>query len=277
VTTAKTRLSGVIGWPVEHSRSPAIHTAALEALGIDAVYLAFPVEPDDLGAAIEGLRTLSVLGLNVTLPHKEHVMSFVDRVEPGARAIGAVNTIVREGDELVGTNTDAEGLVRSLREENVALDGANVLVLGAGGAARASVYGIVHAGARVEIAARRVRRAEQLARDLGASAAVDLTDAAALRSAVERADVVVQATSATMGDEAEAFAAQFPVDAMRAGAAVVDLVYAPRETVILKRAAERGLRTVGGIGMLIWQAALAFERWHGVAAPIDAMRRAADR
>ncbi len=279
MTSAKTRWLAVLGWPVLHSRSPAIHTAALEARGIDAVYLAHAVRPEALPAAIEGLRALGALGANLTLPHKERAMELLDELEPAARAIGAVNTIVRDGERLIGTNTDGAGLARALSEEGVRLAGARVLVVGAGGAARAAAYGLGEAGAaHVAIAARRAERAEAIARELGAKISALELGGAALGEEAERTDLLVQATSATLGDapEAAAFAAALPIARLPAHAGVVDLVYSPRETAVLRAAAARGLRTIDGLGMLVWQAALAFERWHGVEAPIEVMRRAAE-
>lgn len=284
MTSAKTRWLGVIGWPVTHSRSPAIHTAALEATGLDAVYLAFAVAPDALPAAIQGLRALGAIGANVTLPHKERVMELLDEIEPAARAIGAVNTIVRDGARLVGTNTDGVGLARSLGEVEVALEGARVLVVGAGGAARASVFGLAQAGAaEIVVAARRAEQAERLVQEIGACThvplrALDLRDDLAMRRAAEGADLLVQATSATLGDSAygASFAALLPLSALPPSAVVVDLVYVPRTTAVMKAAAARGLRTVDGLGMLVWQAALAFERWTGLTAPVEVMRRAAE-
>jgi shikimate dehydrogenase len=283
VTSAATRFLGVLGWPVGHSRSPAIHTAALASTGIDAVYVAFPVPPEQLPAAVGGLRALGALGANVTLPHKERVMELLDELEPAARAIGAVNTIVRDGDRLIGTNTDGAGLARSLGEAGVRLDGARVLVVGAGGAGRASVFGLAQAGAaEIAVAARRLEQAERLVAELAASTrvplrAVDLRDEA-LREVAGRTDLLVQATSATLGDSAygASFAAVLPLSSLPESAVVVDLVYVPRETAVMKAAAARGLRTVDGLGMLVWQAALAFQRWTGIAPPIDVLRRAAE-
>lgn len=276
MTTAKSRWLGVLGWPVEHSRSPQIHTAALEATGIDAVYLPLAVPPAALASAITGLRALGALGANVTLPHKERVMEHLDAIEPAALAIGAVNTIVREGDRLIGANTDGDGLARALHEGGVELDGARVLLIGGGGAARASVRGLLDAGARaITVAARRIEQAEQLADGEPSLSALALADTRALEDAARGADLFVQASSATLGDRDPAFAASLPFDALPDHATVIDLVYAPLETSVLRAAAARGLRTVDGLGMLVWQAALAFERWHGVAAPIEVMRRAA--
>ncbi|MBX3271336.1 MAG: shikimate dehydrogenase [Sandaracinaceae bacterium] len=265
----------LLGHPVAHSRSPRIHTAALTALGLDASYLAFDVAPGELGAAIGGLRALGARGANVTVPHKEAVMAHLDAVEPAARAIGAVNTIVREGGRLVGANTDAPGLVRALADAGVDPRGARVLVVGAGGAARAAVVGLAEAGAaRVTVAARRLAQAEALA----ASLALPLDTAALDAPPTREVDLLVQATSATMDEIAgEALARALSLESLPAHAAVFDLVYAPLETAVLRAARARGLVAVDGLGMLVWQAALAFERWLGVAPPIEVMRAAALR
>lgn len=275
MSTAATRLLALLGHPVSHSRSPRIHGAALEALGIDATYLAFDVAPADLGAAVRGLRALGALGANVTVPHKEAVMAHLDEVEPDARAIGAVNTLIREGARWIGANTDAPGLVRALTEAGFDPAGAQVHVIGAGGAARAAVVGLARAGAaRVTVAARRVERAENLVRSL--ALAVPLEGVPLDASPPRDVDLLVQATSATMHAEAgEALARALALDALPAHATVIDLVYAPLETAVLRAARARGLRAVDGLGMLVHQAALAFERWMGIAPPLDAMRAAA--
>lgn len=279
--TAHTRVYGILGWPVEHSASPAMHNAAFEAAALDAVYVAFAVRPHALAAAVAGLQALGVRGFNVTLPHKQAVVALLDEVEPDALAIGAVNTVVRDGDRLIGTNTDGAGLVRSLDEAGVAVRGRRVTVLGAGGAARAAAVGLATAGAaRITVAARRIERAEALLagvkpaiRDVPCEACAIGDDLPACFAA---SDLLVQATSATLGSgpEASRFAASLPIDALPEGAAVVDLVYDPLTTTVLLAARERGLRTVDGMGMLLHQGAAAFERWTGVSAPIDAMRRA---
>lgn len=276
MTTARTRLLALLGHPVAHSRSPAIHTAALEAMGVDARYLAFAVAPDALGHAVDGLRAMGALGANVTVPHKRTVMAHLDAIEPAARAIGAVNTLVREGERWVGANTDAPGLVRSLEEAGVTLDGARVWVVGAGGAARAAVAGLAEAGAgSIRVQARRAAQAAELVEDLAPLAGERLSHGPL--TGAPPADLLVQATSATLESAAdpEGFAAALPLQALAPGATVVDLVYAPLETAALRRARQLGLRTVDGLGMLVWQAALALARWTGAEPPIDVMRAAA--
>jgi shikimate dehydrogenase len=270
MTSARTKLLALIGSPVAHSRSPAIHTAALEALGIDAVYVACDVAPSELGAAIAGLRALGAAGANVTVPYKERVMEHLDRVDAIATSIGAVNTIVREGDALVGTNTDAEGLARSL----AGVDATETLVIGAGGAARAAVIAARSLGAiRVNVAARSIERASAI----GADDAFALADLDTVRRAAASSCLLIHATSATLHGDGRELVASLPIDALPPHATVVDLVYTPRITPILERARQRELRTVDGLGMLVHQAAIAFERWFGVEPPIDVMERAADR
>ncbi len=272
---------GILGWPVEHSRSPAMQNAAFRVRGLDATYACFPVHPDDVADAVRGLKALGVRGANVTVPHKEAVIRWLDAVTPEARAIGAVNTIVREVDRLVGHNTDAPGLARSLDEAGVDLTGARVLVLGAGGAARASVVGLAGRGAsRVAIAARRLEQAVVLVRELAetcAPCALHATDLSrkALADELSETTLLVQSTSATLSTSPDAagFAASLAVELMPAHATVIDLVYRPRLTTVLTRAKERGLRAVDGLGMLLHQGALAFELWTHMAAPLEVMRQ----
>lgn len=280
-----TRVFGILGEPVAHSRSPTMQNAAFAACGIDAVYVPFPVSPARLGDAVAGLRALGVQGANVTLPHKEAVMAHLDEVDPDARWIGAVNTIAREGDRLVGFNTDAPGLVRSLEEAGVSLSGSSVCVLGAGGAARAAIVGLARAGAaHLTVAARRSERAQALLDELapalpglaGRGIGMDRTP---LAETFAQTTLLVQSTSATLegSSDAGSFASALPLDALPPAAAVVDLVYKPRRTTVLASAEARGLRTVDGLGMLLHQGALAFERWTGCPAPIDVMRTALER
>jgi shikimate dehydrogenase len=277
-----TQLYGIIGHPIGHSLSPAMHNAAFKKLGLDALYVPFAVPPERLDAAISAIKPLGLCGLNVTLPHKSAVMKLLDRIEPDAQAIGAVNTIVREGEALVGSNTDAPGLQRALREASLPLTAAKVTVLGAGGAARAAVVGLARAGvAEIYVAARRESAAAQLVSQLKATVAdVRLESCSFAIDALQRrfaaTDLLVQATSATLGsgDAANQFTAHLPLDALSARSAVVDLVYDPLETSLLVAAKRRGLHCVDGLGMLLHQGAIAFERWTGRTAPIEAMRAA---
>lgn len=271
---------GILGWPVEHSRSPAMQNAAFQARGLSANYVCFPVHPDDVADAVRGLKALGVRGANVTVPHKEAVIRWLDDVTPEARAIGAVNTIVREVDRLIGHNTDAGGLTRALDEADVALDAARVVVLGAGGAARAAVVGLALRGARsVVVAARRKDKAEELLESLapacrGCELLASDFERDSLAAHFRDTTLVVQSTSATLSNapDAPGFAAHLALNALPREAVVMDLVYKPRETTVLAQARELGLRTVDGLGMLLHQGALAFELWTHMPAPVEVMR-----
>ena len=277
------RVYGIIGWPVWHSRSPTMHNAAFDATDIDAVYAPFGVRPPDLERAMLGLRALGVRGVNVTLPHKQNVMPFLDEVDDEATAIGAVNTVAMEKGRLLGSNTDAEGLVRSLREHGFDPKGQTAIVIGAGGAARAAVAGLAAAAARrIVVAARRTEQAKRL-REALAPITKD-TEVVAIglpqlpRDELANAALLVQATSATLDDgpQASQFAASLPLDALPKTATVTDLVYAPRRTTVIRAAERLDLRVVDGLGMLLHQGAIAFERWTGLDAPLDVMRTALD-
>jgi len=276
-----TAVYAVLGWPVAHSRSPAMHNAAFTAAGLDAVYVPLAVPEERLPAAVAALRTLGIQGCNVTLPHKHAIMALLDEVDATARAIGAVNTVWRQGERLLGTNTDGAGLCASLREHDVVLTGSRVVVVGTGGAARAAAVGLAQAGAsRVVLAGRRPTQARALTAELAGSCGATQLEAcdlgAELTRALADATLLVQATSATLGSSpaAEAFAETLPLHALPASAVVCDLVYKPLRTAVLSRAAAHGLRTVDGLGMLLHQGALAWTRFTGAAAPLEVMRAA---
>lgn len=265
-----TRVGAVIGDPVAHSLSPIIHNAAFAATGFDGVFVALPVRPAELGAAIAGVRALDLLGLSVTMPHKEAVISHLDDVGHDAAALHAVNCVVRSGDRLVGTNTDGAGFVDALSAASVDLSGSRVLVLGAGGAARAVIRALADTGAvGIGVANRTTEKAEAVVLLGGRDARVaDVADAPDY-------DIVVNATSVGMGVAAEDGVLPLPVDRLRDGQVVVDLVYEPVETGLLAAARSAGARTVDGVGMLVHQAAHAFSLWTGLAAPVAVMDAAA--
>lgn len=265
---------GVIGHPIAHSLSPVMHRAALDALGrADVTYDAIDVPPGELGAALARLAGEGFVGLNVTLPHKTSVLPLLASVDATARAIGAVNTLVREGGAWVGTNTDATGLARSLAESGVVVRDARAVVLGTGGAARASVVALEDA-AELVVVGRRLTGAEDVAR-LHPGARAATFDA--LPRVLEGAGLLIQATSATLGDEAEAYAGGIPLEALPREAVVVDLVYRPRETALLARARAAGHPVVDGVGMLVHQGAASLTRWLGLAPSVDVMRAAVER
>lgn len=256
-----TRVAAVIGWPVDHSRSPALHNAAFAALGIDAVFVALPVRPADLAAALRGMAALGFLGASVTVPHKEACLALCDRLDAAADAVGAVNCIAFAGDALVGHNTDAAGFVDALASElGREARGVRAVLLGAGGAARAVAHGLTEAGAgEVVVVARRAP---------AWCAARGWDELAGLLPAC---DLLIDCTSAALGGEP--YPAPVPVAALPAGAAVASLMYG-RPIPLLEQARARGLASMDGAGMLVHQGARAFAIWTGRPAPIDAMRAA---
>jgi shikimate dehydrogenase len=267
--TGDTRVAGVIGMPVRHSLSPAIVNAAFDALGVDWSYFAFEVAPEDIGAAIEGMRALQIGGLSVTMPHKERVAELVDRCSADAAALGAVNCIVREDDDVVGENTDGPGFLDALKSD---LDfdpaGRRAVVLGAGGAARAVVLALARAGAAEVAVVNRTRsNAERAVALAGAAGRV-----ANARDAVFDAELVVNATPVGMTEDGMAV----DPDLLRPHHALLDLIYHPSTTPLLAAAAERGCAVANGLGMLVHQAAHAVQLWTGLDPPVDTMRQAAE-
>jgi shikimate dehydrogenase len=258
----------VIGDPVEHSLSPAIHNAAFAAVGLDWRCVALAVRAGDVPAALSGVRALGLRGLSVTMPHKAAVIDGLDRLSPAAGALGSVNCIVARDGLLIGENTDGEGFVRGVQDDfGWSPEGAVCVVLGAGGAARAVVRALAGAGAAevvvVNRSAENARTAAELAGDRGR-----VGDAAD----VARAELVVNATPVGMGGDATV-----PLDPelLDAQHLLAELIYHPPRTALMTAAAARGARTANGISMLVHQAAVAFERWTGVEAPVGTMRSAA--
>jgi shikimate dehydrogenase len=263
-----TNIAGIIGWPVEASLSPRIHNAAFAATRLDWVYVAFPVRPGEVVTAVKGMRALGVRGLNVTMPHKQEVIAALDELAPEAARAGAVNTIVADGERLTGTNTDGAGFLRFLEQDAaVKADGLRVTIVGAGGSARAVALALGDAGAEVTVAARRLEQAEVIAAKApGAVRAVTLDPGTVTKDA----DLIVNATPVGRdGDE-------LPIDAsaIEDRHIVVDLIYHPEATPLVRSAREKGAKAFNGMGMLVHQAALSFEIWTGVVAPLDAMRAA---
>ena len=260
--------AGVIGNPVEHSLSPHMHNAAMQALGIDAIYELWPTAVEDLSARIGSLRQPDMLGANVTVPHKQAVMHLMDEVTETAQRIGAVNTIIPTGDGLVGDNTDAYGFQAALLERVEPLSLRTALVLGAGGASRAVIVALMDMGLeRIVIANRTDSRAAELAQEFG----VGMAPWESVGDMVfPEADVLVNATSLGWHDEMPVNAAA--LDRLSADSVVVDLTY--RDTAFLREAAHRGFVAIDGLGMLIHQGARALTLWTGFDAPVDVMRAA---
>ncbi|MFN2257846.1 MAG: shikimate dehydrogenase [Desulfuromonadaceae bacterium] len=271
-----TQVYAILGWPVAHSLSPLMQNAAFAATGIDAVYVPFPVREAELANGVTGLRALAICGCNVTVPHKEKIAQYLDCLSPDAQAIGAVNTIVRQGDILEGHNTDAGGFITSLeRDLGFTPFESRVLVLGAGGAARACVYALARAqAAHICVANRSVARAETICRDFSSLfSATNMTfcglDAASIASACLEADLIVNTTSLGMIDVG---ADPLPWGNINSKTLFYDVVYKAGLTPMVASAREHGLHAVDGLGMLIAQGEQAFRIWTGID-PGDAMRR----
>ena len=260
---------GVIGYPVEHSLSPVMHNAAFEALGMDDwLYDAMSIPPDILRLGLREPMQHGYIGINVTVPHKEAIMQFL-RPDDTARAIGAVNTVdFRTGK---GTNTDAAGLLNDLAANDVSVSGERVLVLGAGGAARAAVYGLARAGADIAIVNRTMNRARKLVTHLRDTAGITGADVMTLDAAADWGmSLIINCTSVGLHPQITQspwiFGVPFP-----AGVTVYDMVYRPANTALMQQCVAHGGRAIGGLGMLARQGAIAFELWTGVQPPIDVM------
>ena len=261
-----TALCGIVLHPAAHTRSPAMHNAAYAALGLDAVFVAFDVNPERLAAALAGARALGVRQLAVSIPHKEAVLDHLDEVDDTARRIGAVNTVTLRSGRLVGSNTDWLGVARALERETD-LAGRRAVVLGAGGTARAALFALRQRGARVVVLNRTPARAEALSRELGAEQVGGLDELARLDF-----DVLVNTTSVGLrSDESPV-----PASALRASAVVLDAVYDPPETRLLRDARARGARIVAGKWMLVEQALEQIRLWSGKSAPAEVMADAFD-
>ena len=275
--TGQTKIVGIIGDPIKHSRSPLIHNAAIAALGLDYIYVPFHVQPDSLGAAIEGFKATNVGGINVTIPHKQNVMSYLDEISREATLIGAVNTLIFKDGAIIGENTDAPGFLQAMQEDGLNVpQGGSAVVIGAGGSARAIVVALALAGVRtIGITNRTVSRAVALATDLSEKTGISIygigLDDAKLPHAVRTSQLIVNTASTSMD-------VSHPLlinpKWLEPQSIVYDIVYTPPETRLLQAAAEKDCHTIGGLGMLVHQGAIAFEKWTGVNPPVEIMRQA---
>lgn len=271
----------LFGSPVEHSLSPAIHNTSFAELGLDYVYLCHDVAPAAIGAAVDGARAMGFAGFNVTMPCKAAVIKHIDELSPAAHLMGAVNTVTREGDRLIGHNTDGAGLLRSVTERGFNVAGADITVIGAGGAGSAVYTQAALDGAgKISVFKRANSSFEASAKKIAALCEhtgvnltlADVADEAALERAVREADIVVDATRVGMTPLENQ--SNIKEEWLRPGQAVVDTVYHPRKTKLLKLAARAGATPIDGLGMLLWQAAIAEEIWLDVAMPVDRVREA---
>lgn len=274
--TGQTKVLGIIGSPITHSLSPLMQNAAIEALGLDFIYVPFAVPADGLCAAVQGLRNLGVAGFNVTIPFKTAIIPYLDKLSPEAELIGAVNTVNREGDFFVGYNTDGAGLVRSLAEDlDFTPQGAHVLILGAGGAARGAIAELCKAGVEsVTIANRSRNKGEELLscfKSVFPRVKIDLSSLDVLGSPalLHGIDLIVNTTSVGMNNTSFD---GLDISLMNPDTRIYDMVYAPLETPLLAAAKVMGLKTANGIGMLAAQGEIAFAVWTDCAPPPGLMK-----
>jgi len=263
----KTKVTGIFGNPIDHTLSPAMHNSAFRALELNMCYVPFRVIPDDLSGAVQSIRSLNMLGVNITVPHKEHVLPLLDRIDEEASFIGAVNTVTNKDGVLTGYNTDGRGFTSSLAEENVSIEHKNILMIGAGGAARSVSYYLSEKASKLSLFDIDTPKAEKLASDLN-----QIRNNIVLLDTMENIDehdIIINATPLGLKPDDP-----LPIkpDCITAKMIVCDLVY--KKTRLLREAETRHARTVNGSGMLLWQGVLAFELWTGIKPPVDVMRNA---
>jgi len=274
----RTRWLGIIGYPIQHSLSPLMHNAAIEALGLDYCYIPLAVEPRRLRSAVNALQRLGFRGFNVTIPHKQRIMAFIDRLTPEAKLIGAVNTVEIQRNRMIGHNTDGRGFLRALMEDTGrSVAGKRVLLLGAGGAASAVGFQLAREGVTtLLIANRSSERAHGLARHLRGSSiqcsisVLPWTDKAIERG-VQQSDIIINTTSVGMSPADPPLISS---SVFRSNHVVYDLIYNPPRTALLKQAEAAGATAISGLGMLVHQGALSFEIWTGRRPPVEIMREA---
>ncbi len=263
--SGKTKITGIFGNPIEHTLSPLMHNSAFRDLGLDMCYVPFRVSPEDLPDAVRSVRSLNLLGVNITVPHKENVIPLLDEVNEEAAFIGAVNTIVNSEGKLTGYNTDGRGFISSLSEQDILINDKDIVIIGTGGAARAVSYYLSEKASKLSLFDIDQPKAEKLATDLN-----KIRNNIALLGDIEnigKPDIIINATPLGMKPDDP-----LPLDPVHISSdmAVCDLVY--RNTKLLQEAARKGAKTINGSGMLLWQGVLAFELWTGVKPPVDLMR-----
>lgn len=265
--TSQTELYGVIGYPIRHSLSPVFQNALLKYAGINGVYLAFEVKPEDLKKAVLGFKAIGVRGINVTIPHKEAIMEYLDEIDPVAQEIGAVNTVKFEEGKAIGYNTDWIGFLRALKMLLPSIEGKRVLLLGAGGTARAVIYALLYEGAKLYIWNRTKERALELVKKFNDR----LTAVSRPEEVVEKVSVVVNTTSVGLKEEDPEI---FDYSLITQEHTVVDVIY--RETKLIKRAKEIGAKYLDGLPMLLWQGIESFRIWNGCEVPYSVALRAVE-
>ncbi len=274
--SGKTQLYGVIGDPIEHSLSPAMHNAAFEALKLDCVFLAFKVGLSQVEDTLRGMRSLGIRGLNVTMPDKNAVISYLNEVNEIAKFLGSVNTILNDDGRLLGFSTDGEGASRALKEYGISLSGKKLLLLGGGGAAKAIAYTLSQELEELTLLNRTPEKTNALVdglKKLGRKVSNGPLSESTIEDSLKDADILINATNVGM----------LPVERsllksewLRPDLTVMDIVYNPLETKLAKDAKEAGAKVISGLEMLIYQGAASFEIWTGKPAPVEVMRKAAE-
>jgi shikimate dehydrogenase len=275
---SSTKIVGIFGCPVRHSASPCMHNAAFKALNLNWKYVTFEVKPEQLESAVKSIVQRDIQGVNVTIPHKIKVVPFMDKLSPEAEFTGAVNTIVRRENKLIGYNTDGEGFMKALEENKISPVEKNILLLGAGGASYGICRQLLLKGAKkITIANRTIEKAEDLQKHLmekhisGNIETLPL-ETVSLKSALKDTHILINATSVGMKEDDPVLVNE---DCMGSSLeTVVDIIYTPAQTKLLRIAKEKGIKIMNGLGMLLHQGALSFELWTGKKAPIEVMRKA---
>ncbi len=271
--TGSTKLTGLFGYPVKHTVSPQMHNAAFNALGLPYVYLPFSIHPRDLRTAVSMLSVYGFIGINVTVPHKQTIMPYLDRITKAAKMIGAVNNVAVEGEKLTGHNTDGLGFLKSLKKDaGFNVRGKTMFLLGAGGAGHAvGVQAALQGVKKIFIVDTLSRRAKSLARRIPGSQTVTLAPGAKMPAALAASDLIVNATPLGLSPKDPI---SIPADMLPRGRLVYDLIYNPAQTKLLRAAKSKGCKTVNGLGMLLYQGAESFQIWTGKKPPVNIMRRA---
>ncbi len=263
-----TKITGIIGYPLTYTFSPPMHNKAFEALDLNYKYLPFVVEPKALESAIDGIKSLNIKGINVTMPHKETVIDFLDELSAEAATIGAVNTIKNDNGRLIGYNTDARGFIKSLEEESFNPTGKTAIILGTGGAAKAVAAALARADAKgIVILGRSKNKAEAIAASL-----ISNFRELSVKTLTFEDKLIVNATPVGMKESRDLL--PVPLELINASHFIYDLIYTPLETALINEARHKGARAANGLGMLLYQAASAFEIWTGISAPVEVMRQA---
>ena len=275
--TGKTKLVGVIGNPLSHSISPQLHNTISKNLGIDAVYIPFLVEKGKLKEAIDGLKAINVLGFNITIPYKNDALKYIDDVSREASLIGAINTVKNINGKLYGYNTDVQGFIRSFKEESkMDLDGKTIMILGAGGAARAIAVGLAFERvSRICIINRTIKKAEDIAKLINEniSSIVEYYETGdnVCKEILKLGDIIINTTPLGMFPDIHETPIRFPY-AFSSNQVLYDVIYNPAKTIFLKEGEKQGAKVINGLGMLIYQGIEAYEIWFGTKVPNDIIK-----